>query len=223
MQLRDTKIQECTELMSKLNDTSDENAFLSCRVKELEQELQSCNAYIDSLYAELHEKSSPSHELQEELQKRESEWLELENRYNRTIEQLQAELNTQSKKVSMEMYLAVMKDSRRYKLDAAENQIKIDELTTTVKNLRDQIMKLQLTSYKPGHDPKNRPRQVSPTFQQSDSVTLRDHVSKENVAPISKQQVAASTGKHIISTTKSPRTTATKSTLDERKGLKLRP
>jgi chromosome segregation ATPase len=219
MQLRDIKSQECEELMTKLNSSSDENAFLSSKVKELEKELLSCNSYIDSLYAELHQQSSPmsSHELQTELDKRESEWLDLEKRYNKTIESLQAELHAQSKKVSMEMYLAIMKESRRYKLDAAEKQLKIDELTAMVGSLRDQIEKQQrsLSSSKPGlksmsslHN-KIRPRQVSPTYQQN-GFAIGDHFAKENLAPVSQSRQDAKVG----------RMGAVKSTWETRKGLR---
>lgn len=219
MQLRDIKSQECEELMTKLNSSSDENAFLSSKVKELEKELLSCNSYIDSLYAELHQQSSPmsSHELQTELDKRESEWLDLEKRYNKTIESLQAELHAQSKKVSMEMYLAIMKESRRYKLDAAEKQLKIDELTAMVGSLRDQIEKQQrsssssklgLKSMSSLHN-KIRPRQVSPTYQQN-GFAIGDHFAKENLAPVSQSRQDAKVG----------RMGAVKSTWETRKGLR---
>lgn len=211
-----------------MNESSDQNAFLSSRIKELEKELKSCNSYIDSLYAELHEKSSPSNELlQAELEKRESEWLELENRYNSTIEQLKAELNAQSKKVSMEMYMSVMKESRRHKMESSEKQLKIDELTTEVSDLRDQIEKMQRSSSKSGLKSisslqnKVRPKQVSPTYQESGS--FGDLTSKENLAPRAShmQQYA---GQHSASTSKSIRVNlaAIKSSIEARKGLRVR-
>lgn len=207
--------------MARLKETGDENAFLSSRVKELEKELESCNSYIDSLYSELHEKSSPSDELHAELEKREEEWLELESRYNATIEQLQAELNAQSKKVSMEMYLVVMKESRRHKIDSAEKQLKIDELTSMVGDLRDEIERIKRSPPKPAlksisslHN-KVRPRQVSPTYQQHSS--FGDAASKENQEP-------ATTKNRNENSSKSARVTiaAIKSSLEARKGLRAR-
>lgn len=223
--------RECDRLSAQLHETSDQNAFLSSKVKELEKELQSCNVYIDSLYSELYEKSSPSNHLQAELEKREAEWLDLESRYNKTIGQLQAELNSQSKKVSMEMYMSVMKESRRHKIDAAEKQLRIDDLTITVGSLQDQIEKMQRLSPKTGlrsisslHN-KVRPKQVSPTYGQNGSFSRLDQSSKENKAPgLQPQKESLSTGKFSIKggPTKSGRIAAVKSTWETRKGLRSR-
>ena len=225
LQQRDNMSRECDQLSAQLHETSDQNSFLSSKVKELEKELHSCNSYIDSLYAELHEKSSPSNDLQVELEKREAEWLDLENRYNKTIEQLQAELNAQSKKVSMEMYMSVMKDSRRHKIDAAEKQLKIDDLTTTVESLREQIEKMQRLSPKSGLrsmsrlQNKVRPKQVSPIYGQNGSFSFTDQTSKENKAPGSHVQKEAAK----VGLTKSSRIAAVKSSWEARKGLRSRP
>jgi len=176
IEARDIKAQECEQLTTKVNETHDRNDFLASKVKKLETELASCNSYIDSLYAELQKKSSScSNDLETELKKREVEWLELESRYSSTIEKLQAELSAQEKKVSMEMYLSIMKESRRHKMDAAEKQCIIDEL-------RDEIQKMQRPPSKQGlksssslHNKIRSSARVSPTGNQL--------VSKENLAP----------------------------------------
>jgi DNA repair exonuclease SbcCD ATPase subunit len=214
-----------------LSENSDQNAFLSNKIKKLQQELHSSNSYIDSLYSELHEKNSPSNELQAELERRETEWLELENRYNKTIKQLQDELNAQSKKVSMDVYLAMMKESRRWKLDATEKQQKIEELTTMVGDLRDQIEKLQRSSSrKPGLKSiasitnKVRSRQVSPTYQSSGYVAPADPVAKENMAPYQQTQtevIVVESQKSLNSAEAKPgRIADVKTTWEGRKGLR---
>eukprot|EP00804_Cyclotella_cryptica_P017606 CCRYP_006748-RA/>CCRYP_006748-RA protein AED:0.01 eAED:0.01 QI:1446/1/1/1/1/1/3/582/840 len=218
IELRDKKALECKQLLSKINETSDQNAFLSSKIKKLEKELQSCNAYIDSLYAELHEKS-PLNNLQAELERRETEWLALENRYNETIEQLQAELNAQSKKVSMDMYLSMMKAARQHKLDAAEKQQKIDELSTMVGSLRDQIEKMQTASSKfslksmSALHSKIRLRQVSPTNQQNDENT------QPNQQPQQQDQFVGNHNSTNIGAAKPGYIVYGKTTWESRKGL----
>ncbi|KAL7484348.1 hypothetical protein ACHAW6_009988 [Cyclotella cf. meneghiniana] len=188
----DKKTLECKHLLSKLNETSDQNAYLSSEIKKLEKELQSCNAYIDSLYAELYQKS-PLKNLQAELDRREAEWITLENRYNETIEHLQAELNSQSKSVSMEMYLSMMKLAQQHKLDAAEKHHKIEDLSTMVQSLRHQIDMMQSESSKPGLKSMStlhnaiRLRQVSPTFQQNDENIKPNQQLWQEAQPVLKQ------------------------------------
>lgn len=175
-----------------MNETSDQNAYLSSEIKKLEKELQSCNAYIDSLYAELHQKS-PLKNLQAELDRREAEWITLENRYNETIEHLQAELNSQSKSVSMVMYLSMMKLAQQHKLDAAEKHHKIEDLSTMVQSLRHQIDMMQSESSKPGLKSMStlhnaiRLRQVSPTFQQNDENIKPNQQLWQEAQPVLKQ------------------------------------
>ena len=183
IEARDIKARKCEQLSAQVTETSDQNAFLASKVKELEKELASCNSYIDSLYGELQQKSSSSNnDLEAELKKREVEWLELESRYNSTIKKLQDELNAQAKKVSMEMYLSIMKESRRHKMDAAEKQHTIDELQTTVGSLRDEIQRMQrppskqgLKSFSSLHNKIRSSKRVSPMGDRP--------ISKENSAP----------------------------------------
>jgi len=201
-----------------LNETSDQNAFFSSKIKKLEKELESCNAYIDSLYAELHE-NSPLNNLQADLERREAEWITLENRYNETIEHLQAELNSQTKRVSMDMYLSMMKAAQQHKLDAAEKQHKIEELSTMVQSLRDQIDKMQRASSKSGlksmptlHNT-IRVRQVSPTYQQNDENVKPNQQLWQEAQPVRKQHSTD------IGGAKPSYTAAVKTTREGRKGL----
>ena len=105
------------------------------------KELQSSQKYIDTLYADLQSNRSPSKEMKAELERRELQWLELEHQYTRRIQELKRQNASQSvgSKVSVDDYVAAVRECRRHQSEAVQKQQVVDELAATISSLKQQI------------------------------------------------------------------------------------
>lgn len=168
-----------------MKEMSDHIAFLTGKIKDMSKELHSSNAYIDALYADLNANQTPNTKMKADLEKRELVWLESEIRYTKRIEELEQQLKEGKSKVSMDMYLSVIKNARQIKMEVAKKQETIEKLTSTVGGLRDQLEKMQSTSSKRSSAEKSvasrlRMRHVTPT--------AASEQNDENAAPPKKQR-----------------------------------
>ena len=113
----------------------------------MNQELQSSHVYIDRLYAELQAQTnkSPLREAEADFERKEMEWVEVEQRYSKRIKELERQLAAVDSKegVSMECYMKVAKQSRRYKLEAEKNGQTIECLKASIADLRKQLDGMQ--------------------------------------------------------------------------------
>ena len=161
-----------------MKEMSDHIAFLTGKIKDMSKELHSSNAYIDALYADLNANQTPNTKMKADLEKRELVWLESEIRYTKRIEELEQQLKEGKSKVSMDMYLSVIKNARQIKMEVAKKQETIEKLTSTVGGLRDQLEKMRSTSSKVAS--RLRMRHVTPT-----AASEQNH---ETAAPPKKQR-----------------------------------
>jgi hypothetical protein len=121
--------RECFSLRHHASQLEDKVAFLSSKAKEMSTELKSSRAYIDKLYANLEMKQLSSNELKINFERREVEWKSLEEGYSQRIHELETKIGSDSNhKVSMDAYMAVIKQTRHYKIESMKNQKTIDSL-----------------------------------------------------------------------------------------------
>jgi hypothetical protein len=121
--------RECYSLRNHVSQLEDKVAFLSSKAKEMSTELKSSRAYIDKLYADLEMKQISSNELKNNFERREVEWNSLEKGYSQRIHELETKIGSDSNhKVSMDAYMAVIKQTRYYKIESMKNQRTIDSL-----------------------------------------------------------------------------------------------
>ncbi|KAL3821660.1 hypothetical protein ACHAXA_006080 [Cyclostephanos tholiformis] len=121
--------RECYSLRHNVAKLEDKVAFLSSKAKEMSAELKSSRAYIDKLYADLEMKQFSSNELKNDFERRELEWKNLEQGYSQRIHELETKIGSDSNhKVSMDAYMAVIKQTRHYKIESMKNQQTIDSL-----------------------------------------------------------------------------------------------
>ena len=126
---REKSERECDALRKHVVRLEDKASFLSAKLKEMGAELQSGHAYIDKLYAELQQIEVSSEDLKIDFERREMEWIELEQGYSQRIRELEDKYGSESKnKVSLEAYMTVVKQTRHYKAEATKNQETIDSL-----------------------------------------------------------------------------------------------
>ena len=134
LQAKDKSARECNALRSRTAELEDKTSYLSTKLKEMDKELQSSNAYIDKLYAELqtHSNLSPSKEMRAQFERKEMDWLETERGYSKRIQELEGHLQgleeSREQKVSMEAYMSVVKQTRHYKNELMKNQQTMVEL-----------------------------------------------------------------------------------------------
>jgi len=147
-------VHECNTLRDHTTKLEDKTFFLSSKVKEMNKELESSNAYIDQLYTDLQTKksTSPSKEMKSDFERRELEWMELERGYSKRIQELEGQVGASedSQHVSMDAYMKVAKQTRHYKLESMKNVQTIEELKATVGDLREQLDVKQRSSMKIG-------------------------------------------------------------------------
>jgi len=149
---KEKSARECHALRDRTVKLEDKTSFLSSKVKEMNKELKSSHAYIDELYADLQtattntNQGSPSSFKEgtknaAEIERRELEWMELERGYSQRIQELEGQLvrvgsevekskqhQEHNKKVSMDAYMSVVKQTRHYKFEFMKNLQTIDDL-----------------------------------------------------------------------------------------------
>jgi predicted nucleic acid-binding Zn-ribbon protein len=138
---KEKSLRECNSLRERIVELEDKSSWLSSKVNEMTKELQSSQKYIDTLYADLQSNRSPSKEIKAELERRELQWLELEHQYTRRIQELERQNASQSggSKVSMDDYVAAVRECRRHQSEAVQKQQVVDELASTISSLKQQI------------------------------------------------------------------------------------
>ena len=126
---KDKSTRECDTLRDRNIKLEDKTSFLSSKVKELYTELKSSHAYIDQLYADLQANKSPSKAIHADLERKEMEWMELERGYSKRIQELEGQLQLDSKhKVTMEAYMSVVKQTRHYKNMSIKLKVELEAM-----------------------------------------------------------------------------------------------
>lgn len=209
--MREKSAHECATLRKRTAELEDQKAYLSSKLHDMNKELQSSRVYIDQLYAKTHSSHDGlSDKLKAELERRELEWNEKEQTLIRRIKYLEANLEGGQSKVSMEKYMLAVKEIHQFKLELLKEKKTVDELTSTVESLKDQIAHRRVSPA--GHTGKTSAflqyclsaREVTPIHERNDENTVPEVVKHKEQATVGKTrnraaQVKAAGGRKGLS------------------------